>query len=160
VTVFKEFPLGLAGHIYGSPMPFGLYDRAGHLFREIKRCDISVIVFLAEDHECIEKSDRDLKSLYVRERLFVIHLPVPNYGVPQSATLALAVSQTIEQATNGKNILIHCSAGLGRTPFFATLLVRRVKGFTGREAMAWMSQYQPDALLSPAQILMILDAPP
>lgn len=138
-------------------MPFGLYDREGQLFDEIKRCHISVIVLLAEDHECIEKADRDLKSFYFREHLCVIHLPIQNYGVPQGAALEAAISQTIDQAMSGKNILIHCSAGMGRTPFFAALLARRVKGFTGRETMAWVSLYQPNALLSPAQALMMLD---
>ena len=44
---FTEFPLGLRGRIFGSPMPFGDYDKGGELFHEFKRQGISVVVVLA-----------------------------------------------------------------------------------------------------------------
>jgi hypothetical protein len=60
---FTEFPLGLPGSVFGSPMPFGLYDMDGELFPELKRQKISVVVVLAEDEEYLEQSQRDLREL-------------------------------------------------------------------------------------------------
>ena len=45
---FTEFPLGLPGRIFGSPMPFGVHDKDGSLFHELKTQNISVVVVLAE----------------------------------------------------------------------------------------------------------------
>ncbi|NOS81271.1 MAG: hypothetical protein HOP32_06775 [Nitrospira sp.] len=44
-------------------MPFGLYDKDGELFPELKRQKISVVVVLAEDEEYLEQSQRDLREL-------------------------------------------------------------------------------------------------
>jgi len=59
-----EFPLGMAGKMFGSAMPFGLYDPNGQLFEELKRATVSVVVLLAEAEECREKTGRDLLALY------------------------------------------------------------------------------------------------
>lgn len=61
---FTEFPLGLSERVFGSPMPFGTYDKDGELFHELKRQDISVVVVLAEDGECLEQAQRNLPALY------------------------------------------------------------------------------------------------
>ena len=73
-----EFPLGMAGKIFSSAMPFGLYDPNGQLFEELKKATVSVVVLLAETEECREKTGRDLLALYQQEGLTVLHLPVPN----------------------------------------------------------------------------------
>ncbi len=138
-------------------MPFGLYDPDGKLLEDVKTVGISCVVFLAELEECREKTGRDLLSLYRDQGLTVFHLPIPNYGVPSNGRLAEVLKQTREHAAKGHNILIQCSAGLGRTPLFATLLARYVLGLPGPEAIEWLDRHKPDALLTPAQITMILE---
>lgn len=152
-----EFPLGMAGKIFSSAMPFGLYDPNGQLFEELKKATVSVVVLLAETEECREKTGRDLLALYQQEGLTVLHLPVPNYGVPQNDPLADTLEETISRAKQGHNILIHCSAGLGRTALFTTLLAKNVLGLSGIEAIHWIGHHKPGALLTPDQILLILD---
>jgi len=139
-------------------MPFGLYDPAGQLLHDLKTANISAIVLLAEIDECREKTGRDLLSLYREEGLTVLPLPIPNYGVPSTGQLADVLKQTNARASEGHNLLIHCSAGLGRTALFAALLVKYVLGLSGAEAIEWLARHKPDALLTPAQILMILES--
>ncbi len=140
-------------------MPFGLYDPGGTLLHELKAADISAIVLLEEIEECKEKTGRDLPALYRDEGLTVFPLPTPNYGIPSNGQLADVLKQAKGRASDGHNILIHCSAGLGRTALFAALLAKDVLGLSGREAIEWLGQHKPDALLTPAQIAMILARP-
>lgn len=154
---FTLYPLNLHGQIYGSPMPFGPYDPDGKLLHELRAANISAIVLLAEIEECREKTGRDLLSLYREQGLTVFPLPAPNYSVPSDGQLAGVLEQTSVHASEGHNILIHCSAGLGRTPFFATLLAKQLLGLSGIEAIEWLSKCKPDALLTPIQILKIMD---
>jgi hypothetical protein len=77
---FTLYPLNLPGQIYGSPMPFGLYDPDGKLLHDLKAVNISAIVLLAEIEEFGEKTGRDLLSLYREDGLTVFPLPIPNYG--------------------------------------------------------------------------------
>ena len=153
---FTLYPLNLPGQIYGSPMPFGLFDPDGKLLHDLKAANISAIVLLAEIEECREKTGRDLLSLYQEEGLTVFSLPTPNYGVPSTGQLADVLKQTSARASEGHNILVHCSAGLGRTALFAALLARHVLGLSGAAAIEWLARHKPDALLTPAQITMIL----
>ncbi len=150
------YHLNLPGQVYGSPMPFGLYDPGGTLLQDLKAADISSIVLLAEIEECKEKTGRDLLALYREEGLTVFPLPTPNYGIPSNGQLADVLKQAKGRASDGHNILIHCSAGLGRTALFAALLAKDVLGLSGEEAINWLGRHKPDALLTPAQIAMIL----
>ena len=152
-----RLPLGLAGQIFGSAMPFGLYDPDGQLIQELKRAAVTTIVLLAEIEECREKAGRDLVALYKQEGLLVLSLPIPNYGIPPHESLGDTLTETIARATQGENILIHCSAGIGRTPLFAALLAKKILGLSGIEAIRWIWQNKPDALLTPPQILLIIE---
>ncbi len=153
---FTLYPLNLSGQVYGSPMPFGPYDPEGKLLHDLKAVNISAIVLLAEIEECREKTGRDLLSLYREQGLTVFPLPTPNYGVPSNGQLADVLKQTSAHASEGHNILIHCSAGLGRTALFAALLAKYVLGLSGVAAIEWLARHKPDALLTPAQIMMVL----
>ena len=138
---FTEFPLGLSGRVFGSPMPFGSYDKDGELFLELKRQDISVVVVLAEDGECLEQRHCDLPALYSTQGFHVIHLPIPNYGVPLHGPLEIAITKTIAYANTSQSVLIHCSAGIGRTALFAVFLTMKVVGLSegGMPSGGWVS---------------------
>ena len=151
-----EFPFGLPGRVFGSPMPFGAYDQDGEVLHELKRNDVSVVVLLAEDHEWLENTQRNLPVLYAESGLQVIHLPIPNYGVPPVKALEVSIDEAIAHAHAQHHALVHCSAGLGRTALFAIFLAMKVLGLSGREAIRWVGQHHPRTLLTPVQIEMIL----
>lgn len=155
--LLTELPLGLAGKIFGSAMPFGFYDPHGQLFQELKRAAVSTVVLLADIDECREKAGQDLVALYQQEGLAVLSLPIPNYGLSPIKALAETLSEVVVRAKQGQNILIHCSAGRGRTALFAALLAKKVLGLSGLEAIQWLGQHKPDALLTPAQTLLIME---
>ena len=147
-----QYPLNLPGQIYGSPMPFGLFDPDGKLLADFKPAGIYGVGLLAELEECWEKAGRDLLAVYREKGLTVFPLPIANYGVPATGCLTDVLTQTSEHAAQGHHILIHCSAGLGRTALIATLLARYVLGVSGADAIDWLGRHQPGALLTPAHI--------
>ncbi len=151
-----DYPLGLHGKIYGSAMPFGLYDPDKILLQKMREALVSTVVLLAEDAECRDKTGRDLLALYEEEGLTVFSLPTPNYGIPCNGQLAHVLKQARGRASDGHNVLIHCSAGLGRTALFAALLARDVLGLSGKEAIEWLGRHHPGSLLTPAQILVLI----
>ena len=137
-------------------MPFGDYDKDGELFHELKRQDIAVLVVLVEDEEYLEQTQRNLPAFYSAQGFQVIHLPIPNYGVPSHGPLEIAIRKTIDHANTSQSALIHCSAGIGRTALFAVFLAMKVLGLSGRDAIRWVGQHHPRTLLTPVQIEMIL----
>jgi hypothetical protein len=79
-----ELPFGLHGRIFRSPMPFGSYDPDGAIYPAYKQQKITIIVVLADDEECLRKAKRNLLKLYAADGFHVIHLPIPDFGVPAS----------------------------------------------------------------------------
>jgi protein-tyrosine phosphatase len=152
-----ELPFRLPGRIFRSPMPFSVYDPQGDSLLQFRREKGSLIVLLAEEEECIERTGRKLKSLYHREGFKVIHLPIPDFDVPSKEALEEAVKKTVEHAQAGKNIVIHCHAGLGRTGLFMAYLVKQVLGLSSAEAIDWTRKYIPHALETYEQIRFIID---
>ena len=73
-------------------------------------------------------------------------------GVPSNGSLVDLLKQAGEQAGQSQNILIHCSAGLGRMALILTLLARYAVGLSGAEAIEWHGQHQPGARPRPAHM--------
>jgi protein tyrosine/serine phosphatase len=152
-----ELPFGLPGRIFRSPMPFGPYDLHSEVYDRWCEEQIAVIVLLASDDECLHKTGCHLRSLYLKAGFQVLYLPMPDFGVPPTEDLEQAVQQTIAYAQAGHNIVIHCSAGLGRTGLFTAYLAKRCLGLSGAEALQWIRYYIPHAVETPAQQRLVLD---
>ena len=151
-----ELPLGLPGRIFRSPMPFGRYDLHGEVYDQFREEQIAVIVLLASDEECLDKTGRDLRALYLKEGFQVLYLPIPDFSVPAKDDLEQAVHHTIAYAQAGQHIVIHCSAGIGRTGLFAAYLAKRCLGLSGAEALQWVRRSIPRAVETPEQQWLVL----
>ena len=152
-----ELPFNLQGNIFRSPMPFGDYDRSGETFQEFKQKKIKVIVLLAQDEECKQKAGRNLRELYKQGGFRVIHFPILDRGIPIEKDLEHFVQKTIECAKKGNNIVIHCSAGIGRTGLFAACIAKQIFDLSGEEAIKWVRQYIDRAVETPGQIQLITE---
>ena len=140
-------------------MPFGLLDPSGECLSEFKSKGIQVIVLLVENEECLRITGRNLVSLYKKEGYEVIHLPIPDTGVPSLKNLDHASNLVIERADRGRNILIHCHGGVGRTGVFLAYLAKKLFGFSGEQAIQWVKRYIP-MIENEEQRRFILEAPP
>ncbi len=154
---FTEFPLKLPGRIFGSPMPFSIYDPEGESLRRFKKEGVSVVVVLTEEEKYLLRARRDLKSIYREEGFQVIEVPAPDFDVPSKTDLLNAVNKVIELARAGRNVAVHCHAGIGRTGMFAAFLAKKVLGLTGEEAVRWTRRFIPGAIEAEAQRRMVLE---
>ena len=151
-----ELPLGLPGRIFRSPMPFGLYDLHGEVYDRFRNEQITVIVLLASDEECLHKTGRHLREFYRQEGFEVLYLPIPDFGVPTKEDLEQAVQHTIAYAQAGHHIAVHCSAGIGRTGLFTAYLAKLCLGLSGAEALQWVQRFIPRAVETPEQQRLVL----
>jgi protein-tyrosine phosphatase len=137
-------------------MPFGAHDPHGVLFRSFIDNQISVVVLLAEEEECLQQTGRNLRLFYRQTGMRVLHLPIPDLRIPAKDALDRVVTSTIEYAQAGHHIVIHCSAGIGRTGLFAAYLAKRVFGLSGQEALQWIRRFIPPAVETPEQEQLLL----
>lgn len=149
-------PFDLPGGVFRSPMPFGPYDLHGGVYEQFREAQIAVIVLLASDEECRQKTGRDLRAFYLQEGLEVLHLPIPDFGVPAREALEQVVQDTLAHANAGRHLVVHCSAGIGRTGLFMAVLAKRCLGLSGVAALQWVRRFIPHAVETPEQQQWVL----
>ena len=150
-----ELPYDLPGRVFRSEMPFSGYDPFGKLFRDYQREQISTIVLLAEDTECRRIAGFDLRNFYLNQGMEVIHLPIPDFGVPRIANLIDAIDLASTQARHGHHLVVHCHAGIGRIGMFAACLAVHNLDFSSIDAISWVRERIPGAIEVPVQIRII-----
>lgn len=146
-----ELPFGLPGRIYRSAMPFGTYDQGGGIFNEFLASDIHAALVLASWDECVEKAGRDLLALYRGRGLEVVYLPIADFETPDMGDAKKAIGQVLDLARNGRNIAIHCSAGIGRTGLIVACMAREVFNISGDQAISWTRSCIPRAIETKVQ---------
>lgn len=137
-------------------MPFGRYALHGEVYDQFREEQIGVIVLLTSDEECLHKARRNLREFYLREGFQVLYLPIPDFGIPMKDDLEQTVHNTIAYAQAGNHIVIHCSAGIGRTGLFTAYLAKRCLGLSGSEALQWVRRFIPRAVETPEQQRLVL----
>ena len=150
-----ELPYDLPGRVFRSAMPFSTYDPHRKLFLDYQRERISAIVLLADDSECNRITGFDLRNFYLNQGMEVIHLPIPDFGIPRIVNLIDAVALTSTRARQGHNLVVHCHAGIGRTGMVAACLAVYNLGFSSDKAISWVRERIPGAIEAPEQIRMI-----
>lgn len=153
-----ELPLNLSGKVFRSAMPFCYFDIENALFDAYLDVGIDTVVMLTSDEEARKHSGLNLREFYSEAGMDVLYYPVTDFSTPaDSASFSEAVDNAIQQVRDGKNIVIHCYAGIGRTGMFAALMVRRILGFEGDDAINWVRKFVPDAVQTPEQRHIILN---
>jgi protein-tyrosine phosphatase len=87
----------------------------------------------------------------------VLSLPILDVGVPTKDDLERAVMKTITYAQAGHNIVVHCSAGIGRTGLFMASVAKQVLGLSGSEALQWVRHFIPRAVETAEQQRLVLN---
>ena len=146
-ALFTELLYGQPGRVFRSPTPgskmFDPEDRVLELYKEAK-IDTVVVLNSAEEH--LRYSERDLLSLYQQAGLKVIYDPVPDFSAPPQGTWDASLDKVATLLREGKNIAIHCHAGVGRTGIFAACLAQDLLGLTPQAAIAWVRRFIPFAV--------------
>ncbi len=136
-------PFELPGKIYRSARPFSDYDPFGDLIQTYRVFGVDLIVVLTENTRA---GGGDLLELYRNYGFQVIHVPIPDFGIPNTDEYAAAVKQVIAGLERGRTVVVHCYAGLGRTGTFLAVIARKLMGLDGRTAIQWLRGHVPGSV--------------
>ena len=151
MSALTRLPFGFAGEIYRSPMPMGPYDPRRELLEAYQAASIHLVVMLSAQGEDQRLTGHDLASLYRQNGLEVLQVPIADFGTPDQAALSKILERIQAAASQGQNVVVHCSAGLGRSGMLLACLAKQTLGLDGKAATQWVRQYIPGAVETDTQ---------
>lgn len=141
-----EIPFNFPGRIFRSPMPFSRFDLDG-AWANYQEEEIGLVVVLTEQQEYLVYSQRDLPEFYRDNGLDVIHIPVPDFGIPEDIeSWSSGLKTAVKAAKSGTNVAVHCLAGIGRTGTFLACLAKEYLNMEGNQAIHWVRESLPGAM--------------
>jgi len=151
--MLTELPFDFPGRVFRSSMPFGPFDRQGSHWQAYQEQGVELVVVLTEPQEFLVYAGRDLPEFYRSRGLEVIQVSIPDHGLPPDPERFQEVLTRVEQAgEEGRNIAVHCLAGIGRTGTFLACLAAGNLSLSGAEAVDWVRKYIPSALETAPQV--------
>lgn len=151
MSELTQLPFDFPGAVYRSPMPFGPYDLRQDLMDAYQKAEIDLVVMLSARGEDQRLTGRDLAALYRQAGMQTLHLPIADYTTPEHAALVSVLDRIQSAAQAGQNVVVHCSAGIGRTGVLLACLAKQALGLDGEEAIRWVRAVIPSAVETAAQ---------
>ncbi len=141
-----KMPYTYPGKIFRSPMPFSTFDRS-EVWSSFLDEEIKLVVILTEQQEYLVYARKDLPAFYRSQGLDILHLPVPDMGIPEDIVgWEQGLERASKAAREGSNVVVHCLAGIGRTGTFLACLAKENLGLDGRNAIEWVRKTLPGAM--------------
>jgi protein-tyrosine phosphatase len=129
-STFEVFTFDFEGNkLSMSPLP-GKQDLLTDM-QTIQKHDVTAVVTLVTQEELEKLELTHLFETYKRYGILSLHVPIPDFDVPQDADMTRIRDFVRARFDNGEHVLIHCMGGLGRS---GTALACLAKDFLKEEA--------------------------
>jgi protein-tyrosine phosphatase len=130
-----RLPPEVPGQLWLGPMP-GRFQAWPAFTAEAERSGLALVVCLTPKPELAELSP-DYHAALARGRLPFrwMHVPMRNFGLPEDpAAFRRDVGAIADAVREGKAVLLHCAAGMGRTGTAAACVLKSL-GLEAQEAL-------------------------
>ena len=119
------------GRLFSTRMPRNIVEDVKERTQFIKRCHrnkLKVVLVLTEPHEFKLYSGMDgLLEFYEKEcKLIVYNRGIPDYQIPSHGDLVNSIIDLVYHLSKGKNCLVHCAGGTGRTGMVLAAIVKNL----------------------------------
>lgn len=114
---------------------------------------VEVLVSLMEHAEYSELEIPDLFQQAEERGMEVLHLPIPDYGVPtdpEADDYGPLIEDVAKRLEEGETVVVHCRGGLGRSGMFAASVLVAL-GRPAEEAMEVVREARKGAIETPDQ---------
>jgi protein-tyrosine phosphatase len=130
-----QLPPGVPGTLWLSSMP-GRFGEWSEFESEARRTGLKMVVCLTPRDEVRELSPAYDAAIRRGGTMYEwLHLPVPNFGVPQDRDAFRAGIGRIAKALRaGEPVMMHCAAGMGRTGSAAACVLKAL-GLPAEDAL-------------------------
>ena len=118
------------GRLFTTRMPRNIYDKSmkeGKDFEEkVAKNNLKVVFCLTEPDEFVRYAGTaELIDFYKEEcALIVYHRAIPDYNIPSEGDLLDGILDITYQLASGRNCLIHCAGGSGRTGMVVAAIIQ------------------------------------
>jgi protein-tyrosine phosphatase len=106
-----------------TPCPQGgeLLDQS---LRELRQAGVDVLVSMLEDHEARWLGVGACHEVCPRHGMEFVNVPIRDRGVPRDVHEVMPHAERLAaKLSEGKGVLFHCFAGIGRSPTIATCVL-------------------------------------
>lgn len=88
--------------------------------RQLKKQEITALISLLERQEVTELELQEEKNRCIEHGIEFYNLPIPDRSIPDSKNaVQLLIAFIQSQLSTGKNVVIHCRMGIGRSSIIA-----------------------------------------
>ena len=119
------------GRLFSTRMPRDIVQDLGERNDFIKKCKVNklrVVFVLTEPHEFKKYSGMDgLLEFYKQEcGLIVYNRAIPDFQIPTQGDLVNNILDLVYHLSKGRNCLVHCAGGTGRTGMVLAAIVQNL----------------------------------
>ena len=131
------------GSLYRSPMPRGRYDTENLVYNAWSEFQIDLVISLTPESEYVEKSGENQFPHMDELGFDIIHLPITDRGIIALPEIETIVSAVIGKLIEGQNVVVHCSAGIGRTGIILACILSSIHKWSASESINFLNSLVP-----------------